>query len=94
MTKLIPLIQRMRDMRLLQGLSLRRLASILGLGFSTLARLERGEGKPDPASAVRIHRWLDSGEGSAPRVRSVAEQSWFAKMEARLVRIEKHLGIG
>jgi Zn-dependent peptidase ImmA (M78 family)/DNA-binding XRE family transcriptional regulator len=40
------------------GLSIRALAAIVGISFSTLARMERGEGQPDNNSKVRLIEWL------------------------------------
>lgn len=91
MIMLCPLIYRMHRDRVKQGLSLRQLAKITGCSFSTLARLERGEGEPDPHTEERLRRWIFDGEGSAPRVRTPGEQSWFAKMELRMDILEVEL---
>lgn len=40
------------------GLSIRALATQIGMSFSTLARIERGEGSPDNNSKVRLIEWL------------------------------------
>lgn len=40
------------------GLSIRALATQIGMSFSTLARIERGEGAPDNNSKVRLIEWL------------------------------------
>lgn len=58
--KLISVVRRKRDA---DGLSLRGLSSIIGVSFSTLARIERGDGEPDNNSLIRILEWL-GGEGS------------------------------
>lgn len=41
------------------GLSIRALAAQVGISFSTLARLERGDGQPDNNSKIRLLEWLD-----------------------------------
>lgn len=40
------------------GLSIRALATQIGMSFSTLARIERGEGAPDNNSKIRLIEWL------------------------------------
>lgn len=52
------LIEAMKQKRQASGYSLRKLASVIGVSFSTLARLERGEGEPDNNSRIRILEWL------------------------------------
>ncbi|MBD1905924.1 ImmA/IrrE family metallo-endopeptidase [Funiculus sociatus GB2-A5] len=41
-----------------QGYSLRQLSSVVGVSFSTLARIERGDGEPDNNTKIRILEWL------------------------------------
>jgi transcriptional regulator with XRE-family HTH domain len=53
--KLIEALQRKRQA---EGYSLRKLAVVIGVSFSSLARMERGEGVPDNNSRVRILEWL------------------------------------
>jgi transcriptional regulator with XRE-family HTH domain len=52
------LIEAMKNKRQACGYSLRQLASVIGVSFSTLARIERGEGAPDNNSRIRILEWL------------------------------------
>lgn len=40
------------------GLSLRGLSEKIGVSFSSLARIERGEGSPDHNTQARILNWL------------------------------------
>lgn len=47
------------------GLSIRALATQIGMSFSTLARIERGEGSPDNNSKVRLIEWLGSDADEA-----------------------------
>ncbi len=53
--KLIHLLKKKRDDL---GYSIRKLSSIIGVSFSSLARIERGEGEPDNNSRIRILEWL------------------------------------
>ena len=52
------LIDAVRRKRETQGLSIRALASEIGISFSTLARIERGDGQPDNNSRIRLIEWL------------------------------------
>lgn len=52
------LVQAVRRKRESEGLSLRALSSIVGISFSTLARIERGQGLPDNNSKIRLLEWL------------------------------------
>lgn len=54
-TRLVEAIKLKREA---SGLSLRALAGIVGISFSTLARIERGEGLPDNNSKIRLLEWL------------------------------------
>jgi transcriptional regulator with XRE-family HTH domain len=63
--KLIRAVKRRREA---EGLSIRALSEAVGVSFSTLARIERGEGQPDNNSKIRLLEWLgvdaeDSGLG-------------------------------
>lgn len=82
------MIKKVRRKRLQEGISLRKLGALCGVSFSTLARLERGTGEPDPHTRERLQRWLDSGEGSAPKIRSPAEEGWLVRMERRVAELE------
>lgn len=53
--KLIRAIRRKREA---EGLSIRALSAAIGVSFSTLARIERGEGLPDNNSKIRLMEWL------------------------------------
>jgi len=52
------LIKALKEKREAEGLSLRKLSAQIGVSFSTLARIERGDGEPDNNSALRILDWL------------------------------------
>lgn len=52
------LVTAVRKKRETEGLSIRALSAIVGVSFSTLARLERGEGLPDNNSKIRLLEWL------------------------------------
>lgn len=53
--KLIRAVAKKRER---EGLSVRALAARVGISFSTLARIERGEGQPDNNSKIRLLQWL------------------------------------
>jgi transcriptional regulator with XRE-family HTH domain/Zn-dependent peptidase ImmA (M78 family) len=53
--KLVRAVKRKREA---EGLSIRALSEAVGVSFSTLARLERGEGQPDNNSKIRLLQWL------------------------------------
>jgi transcriptional regulator with XRE-family HTH domain len=52
------LIKAVIDKRNRLGLSIRSLSGHVGISFSTLARLERGDGLPDNNSKIRLLEWL------------------------------------
>ena len=54
-SRLVKAVKRKREA---EGLSLRALSAIVGISFSTLARIERGDGEPDNNSKIRLLEWL------------------------------------
>lgn len=54
------LVAALRKKREAEGLSIRGLSAKIGVSFSALARIERGEGEPDNNSTIRILNWLGS----------------------------------
>jgi transcriptional regulator with XRE-family HTH domain len=54
----IRLVDAVRRKREAEGLSIRALSAIVGISFSTLARIERGDGLPDNNSKIRLLEWL------------------------------------
>jgi len=67
------LISAIRKKREAAGLSIRALASVVGISFSTLARIERGEGAPDNNSKIRLLAWLgETGEKAGLKFDNVA----------------------
>jgi transcriptional regulator with XRE-family HTH domain len=54
-TRLVEAVRRKREA---EGLSIRALSAVVGVSFSTLARIERGEGEPDNNSKIRLLEWL------------------------------------
>lgn len=54
------LVRAVREKREREGLSIRALSGIVGISFSTLARIERGQGSPDNNSKIRLLEWLGS----------------------------------
>lgn len=53
--RLVAAVKRKRER---EGLSLRALSDIVGVSFSSLARIERGDGAPDNNSKIRLLDWL------------------------------------
>jgi len=52
------LVDAVREKREAEGLSIRGLSAVVGISFSTLARIERGDGVPDNNSKIRLLEWL------------------------------------
>ncbi|MCB1784591.1 MAG: ImmA/IrrE family metallo-endopeptidase [Alphaproteobacteria bacterium] len=52
------LVEALQKKRSAEGLSIRALSKIIGVSFSSLARIERGDGDPDNNSKLRILEWL------------------------------------
>lgn len=59
------LIHAMKRKREAEGLSIRALSAAVGISFSTLARIERGEGQPDNNSKIRLLEWLGADADAA-----------------------------
>ncbi|MBC7820207.1 MAG: helix-turn-helix transcriptional regulator, partial [Planctomycetaceae bacterium] len=59
------LVEAVRQKRDAEGLSIRALSTVVGISFSTLARIERGEGEPDNNSKIRLLEWLGSDADNA-----------------------------
>jgi len=69
----VKLINALKNKRNAEGLSLRKLATQIGVSFSTLARIERGDGEPDNNSLLRILDWLGiHGEQAGLKFENVA----------------------
>jgi transcriptional regulator with XRE-family HTH domain len=54
----VRLVRAVKRKREREGLSLRALSDVVGVSFSTLARIERGDGAPDNNSKIRLLEWL------------------------------------
>jgi len=52
------LVRAVKRKRKAKGLSIRALSGVVGISFSTLARIERGAGEPDNNSKIRLLEWL------------------------------------
>lgn len=59
------LVQAVKRKREAEGLSIRALSALVGVSFSTLARIERGEGQPDNNSKIRLLQWLGADAENA-----------------------------
>lgn len=67
------LVEAVKRKREAEGLSLRALSAIIGVSFSTLARVERGEGLPDNNTKIRMLEWLGpAGEAEGLTFENVA----------------------
>lgn len=53
--RLVAAVKRKRER---EALSLRALSNVVGVSFSSLARIERGDGAPDNNSKIRLLEWL------------------------------------
>lgn len=72
-TKTKKLIAALKKKREAEGLSIRALSSVIGVSFSSLARIERGDGEPDNNSRIRILEWLgEDGHDSGLSFENVA----------------------
>lgn len=76
------LIRKMKDKRLAEGLSVRKLAEKVGITFSGLAKIERGEHDPSEVVRLKIDRWVH-GFGAES-----SEPAWRETVEQRLERLE------
>lgn len=61
----IVLVRLMKEKRRMLGYSIRKLSSVIGVSFSTLARIERGDGEPDNNTKIRILEWLGNDARNA-----------------------------
>jgi Zn-dependent peptidase ImmA (M78 family)/DNA-binding XRE family transcriptional regulator len=59
------LVDAVRNKREAEGLSIRALSAVIGVSFSTLARIERGQGVPDNNSKIRLLEWLGADAAEA-----------------------------
>jgi transcriptional regulator with XRE-family HTH domain len=67
------LVSLMKTKREALGYSLRKLSSAIGVSFSTLGRIERGDGEPDNNTRIRILEWLgDDARNAGLQFDSVA----------------------
>ncbi len=72
-TKTKKLIAALKKKREAEGLSIRALSAVIGVSFSSLARIERGDGEPDNNSCIRILEWLgEDGHDSGLSFENVA----------------------
>ena len=74
------LIQAVKDKRERLDLSIRALSAQVGISFSTLARIERGDGSPDTNSKIRLLEWLgEDAEGLGQDFERVAQVHFRAR---------------
>ena len=86
------LVQAMRTRRYGEGLSLRQLSGVVGVAFSTLARIERGAGAPDTHTRRALERWLYPQDATPPCtcVRCAGPRPQDL-LEARVARLEQQV---
>jgi transcriptional regulator with XRE-family HTH domain len=89
----IKLIKSMKNKRLANGMSLRALSKHIGVSFSSLARMERGEGLPNHISAAKIQHWLGeiNDQELAERIAIFGQANGFQHVKARLDQIDAKL---
>lgn len=96
--KILALASRVKDKRERLGYSLRRLSEAVGVGFSTLSRLERHEGRPDHNTIVRLLSWLgDDGDDLNFEVQEVAlvhfrvDKNVDGRIVHAMVQVARHI---
>jgi transcriptional regulator with XRE-family HTH domain len=76
------------------GLTLRQLGERLGVSFSALARIERGEGEPSTHTRLRLEHWMNPEEAHPPcpcaECASQREEPLCA-LEARVTMLEQRV---
>lgn len=84
------LVHTMRSRRFRDGLSLRQLAPVVGVSFSTLARIERGDGMPDAHTRWALLRWLapESMPTSCGCIRCTGART---ALEGRIMQLEQRV---
>lgn len=90
------LLKLLKERRESEGLSLRALAEITGISFSTLSRLEKDSNKtePDPSTKARIINWLgDEAEKAGITFKESALVHFRAKKNASAETIENLLKV-
>ncbi len=83
------LVSAIRKKRDAEGLSIRALSAVVGISFSTLARIERGEGLPDNNSKIRLLEWLgEDGEEAGLKFDNVAFVHFRAAKEVQSATVQ------
>jgi transcriptional regulator with XRE-family HTH domain len=92
------LVQMVADRREIEGLSLRKLAEIVGVSFATLSRLENDTTEPDEGTKARLANWLGKDAGKAGiEIEQVAEVHFRAAKNvdsetvSALLKLAEHL---
>ena len=77
-----------------RGLSLRQLGDMLGISFSTLARIERQEGAPSRHTRLLLEQWFDP-EGAHPKCNcpqcAFPREHLYRSLEARIALLEERI---
>lgn len=79
--------ERFKRHRQAAGLSLRDVEKLIGVSFSSLARLERKLGTPVAETQRRVIQWLE--DGTTPGAKPQKLPTWHHRIEARIERLEK-----
>ena len=86
------LVNAIRKKREQEGLSIRALSAVVGISFSTLARIERGEGLPDNNSKIRLLEWLgEEAEEAGLKFDNVAFVHFRAAKNVRSITVQSLL---
>ena len=87
--RLVEAVARKREA---EGLSIRALSAVVGISFSTLARIERGDGLPDNNSKIRLLEWLGpDAEAAGLTFDNVAFVHFRAGKNARSITVQSLL---
>ena len=81
-----PLISDIILARLERGISVRQLGRETGVSFSSLARQERGEGRPSLVTRIALLEWL--GRDATAERQQLAHQSPNASLQTRVANLE------
>jgi transcriptional regulator with XRE-family HTH domain len=88
------LVKLLKEKRAAQGYSLRQLSSLIGVSFSTLGRVERGDGEPDNNTKIRILEWLgDDARSAGLSFNSVALVHFRARKQIDSDTVQALLGV-
>lgn len=82
------LVEQVRLERQRQGISLRALSKQIGIAFSTLARVERGEGDYAPETERCLREWLGEDVSTVLSAAEIAKAEELGRVIARSATAE------